>query len=65
MTNNQALDEFAESLTDKIIKAGKQDGADPLQVLRTVAKKDLRSDIIVKTGDELPDVIRKTFRTRR
>jgi hypothetical protein len=59
MTNNQALDEFAESLTDKIIKAGKQDGADPLQVLRTVAKKDLRSDIIVKTGDELPDVIRK------
>ena len=34
MTNKQAIDEFAESLTDKILKAGKQDGADPLKVLQ-------------------------------
>ena len=59
MTNNQALNEYAESLTDKILKAGKQDGADPLQVLKNVAKKDLRSDLVVRTGDELPDAIKK------
>ena len=33
MTDKQAIDEFAESLTDKILKAGKQDGR-PLQVLK-------------------------------
>jgi hypothetical protein len=59
MTNNQAYDEFAESLTDKILKAGKQDGADPLQVLKNVAKKDLRIETIIRTGDELPDAIKK------
>ena len=59
MTNKQALDEYAESLTDKILKAGKQDGADPLQVLKNVVKKDLRSDVIIRTGDELPDAIKK------
>ena len=39
MTNNQALMKYAESLTDKIIKAGKQDGADPLQVLKSMLLK--------------------------
>ena len=60
MTDKQAIDEMAESLTDKILKAGKQDGADPLQVLRNVAGKDfLRTDRIIRTGEELPDAIRK------
>jgi hypothetical protein len=60
MTNKQAIDEFAESLTDKILKAGKQDGADPLQVLKNIAGKDfLRTDRIIRTGEELPDAIRK------
>ena len=31
MTNQQAIKEYAESLTDKILKAAKQDGADPLK----------------------------------
>ena len=60
MTNKQAIDEMAESLTDKIIKAGKQDGADPLRVLQQIAGKDyLRTDGLIRTGEELPDVIRK------
>ena len=38
--------------------AGKQDGVDPLNVIRRIAK-DLRLDTLVKTGDELPATIRK------
>ncbi len=45
MTNKQAFNEFAESLTDKILKAGKQDGADPLKVLKNIAKKKLYDQI--------------------
>ena len=41
MTNKQAFNEMADALTDKIIKAGKQDGADPLRVLQRIAGKDL------------------------
>ena len=60
MTNKQAIAEYSESLTDKILKAGKQDGADPLQVLRNIAGKDfLRTDRIIRSGEELPDAIRK------
>ena len=60
MTNKQAIDEMAESLTDKILKAGKQDGADPLRQLQMIAGKDfLRTDRIIKTGEELPEAVRK------
>ena len=60
MSDKQAIDEFAESLTDKILKAGKQDGADPLMVLKNIAGKDfLRTDRIIKTGEELPSAIKK------
>ena len=59
MTNKQAFNEMADALTDKIIKAGKQDGADPLRVLQRIAGKDLlRTDKIIRTGEELPDVIK-------
>ena len=59
MTNKQAFNEMADALTDKIIKAGKQDGADPLKVLQRIAGKDLlRTDKIIRTGEELPDVIK-------
>ena len=59
MTDKQAFNEMADSLTDKILKAGKQDGADPLRVLQQIAGKEfLRTDKIVRTGEELPDVIK-------
>ena len=59
MSNEQALKEMAETTVDGILRAGKQDGADPLNVIRRIAKKDLRLDTLVRTGDELPDVIKK------
>jgi len=60
MTDKQAIDEMAEALTDKILKAGKQDGADPLRQLQAISGKEfLRTDRIIRTGEELPDAIRK------
>ena len=59
MTNQQAITEYAESLTDKILKAAKQDGADPLKQLQTISKETLRSDKLIRTGEELPDAIRR------
>ena len=59
MTNQQAIKEYAESLTDKILKAAKQDGADPLKQLQAISKETLRSDKLIRTGEELPDVIRR------
>ena len=34
MSNEQALKEMAETTVDGILRAGKQDGADPLNVIR-------------------------------
>jgi hypothetical protein len=59
MTNQQAIMEYAESLTDKILKAAKQDGADPLKQLQDISKETLRSDKLIRTGEELPDAIRR------
>ena len=60
MTNDEAIKEYAESLVDKILKVGKQDNADPLSVLKRIAGKDfLRTDKIIRTGEELPDAIKK------
>ena len=44
MTKKQAITEYAESLTDKILKSAKQDGADPLKQLQLISKDTLRSD---------------------
>jgi hypothetical protein len=59
MNNEDAFKEMAETTVDGILRAGKQDGVDPLNVIRRIAKKDLRLDTLVKTGDELPATIRK------
>ena len=59
MTDNQALEEMAESLTNKILVHTKQDGVDPLRILQNISKDTLRSDKLIRTGDELPDVIKK------
>ena len=39
MSNEQALEEMAETTVDGILRAGKQDGADPLNIIRIIAKK--------------------------
>ena len=59
MTDNQALQEMAESLTNKILVHTKQDGVDPLRILQNISKDTLRSDKLIRTGEELPDVIKK------
>ena len=59
MSNAQALDAYADSLVHKILTDGKVDGMDPLKILQQVSKNILRSDKLIKTGDELPDAIKK------
>jgi len=59
MTNTQALDAYSESLVHKILTNTKQDGVDPLKILQNVSKNQLRSDKLIKTGEELPDAIKK------
>ena len=59
MTDAQALDVMAESMVHKILINTKTDGVDPLKLLQNVAKDQLRSDKLIKTGDELPDAIKK------
>jgi hypothetical protein len=59
MTKAQAENAYAESLVHKILTNTKQDGVDPLKLLQNVSKNQLRSDKLIKTGEELPDAIKK------
>jgi len=59
MTKAQALDAYAESIVHKILTDTKVDGIDPLKSLQLVSKNQLRSDKLLKTGEELPDAIKK------
>ena len=59
MTDAQAQNAFAESLMNKILTHTKQDGIDPLKLLQQVSKNQLRSDKLIKTGEELPDAIKR------
>ena len=59
MTKEQAQNAYAESLVHKILTNTKQDGVDPLTLLQNVSKNQLRSDKLIKTGEELPDAIKK------
>jgi hypothetical protein len=59
MSTNQALDAYAESLVHKILTNTKTDGVDPLKLLKQVSKETLRSDKLIRTGEELPDAIKK------
>ena len=44
---------------NKISNTYKKDGIDPLKLLQQVSKNQLRSDKLIKTGEELPDAIKK------
>jgi len=59
MSKAQALDAKAESMVHKILIEGKIDGKDPLKQLQLISKNQLRSDKLIKTGEELPDAIKK------
>ena len=59
MSDAQALDAYADSLVHKILTNTKTDGVDPLKLLQQVSKDTLRSDKLIRTGEELPDAIKK------
>jgi hypothetical protein len=59
MTDAQAQEAYADSLVHKILTNTKQDGRDPLQLLKDISKSQLRSDKLIRTGEELPDAIKK------
>jgi len=56
---DEALKDYADILTKNIIQQGKTNADDPLATLQFIAKDILRSDELLRTGDELPDVIKK------
>ena len=58
-TQAQANKTYAESIVSKILQDGKQNAQDPLKMLQRMAKEELRSDQLLKTGEELPDAIKK------
>ena len=49
----------AEQLVKKILRDGKTNNGDPLEFLKAVSKKQLRLKDVVRTGDEMPDAIKK------
>ena len=50
---------YAESIVSKILQDGKQNAQDPLKMLQRMAKEELRSDQLLKTGEELPTAIKR------
>ena len=58
-TDAQRITEYAKTLTTKLLKDGRTNDLDPLQLLQRIGKKDLRMDKLIKTGEELPDAIKK------
>ena len=58
-TDAQRITEYAKTLTTKLLKDGKTNDLDPLQLLQRIGKKDLRMDKLIKTGEELPDAVKK------
>ena len=51
---------FAEKNVDSILAMGKTEGRDPIEILQRISKKILlNDDVMIKTGEELPLVIRK------
>ena len=60
-TNSEvAVKDFARKQIESILQRGKVDNRDPLDVLQYIARENLKmDDLVVQTGEELPDVIRK------
>ena len=55
----QGKEEVAKDMVRSILRLGKQDGYDPVRVLNEIAKKELRIDKFIATGEEIPAVIQK------
>jgi len=56
----EAIKSFAKKQVESILQRGKADGQDPLETLQFIARDNLKmDDLVVQTGEELPDVIKK------
>jgi hypothetical protein len=53
------ITKFGESLVKKMLYEGKHNNSDPLEFLKRISKQNLRLKDVVRTGDELPDAIKK------
>ena len=54
-----AIRDFARRQVESILERGKFDGKDPLEQLTFIARQNLKmDDLVVQTGEELPQVIR-------
>ena len=56
-----ATEQLAKDQVNDILRYAKTDNKDPIQILTNISKKKLRSDNLIVTGEELPDVIRKVL----
>ena len=56
-----ARSKLAKDQVNDIIEFAKTDNRDPIQTITEISKKKLRSDNVISTGEELPDVIRKVM----
>ena len=55
-----AIKDYARRQVESILERGKFDGVDPLDQLNFIARSNLKmEDLVVQTGEELPEVIRK------
>ena len=58
----QGVRRYAEKITDEILRVGKTEGRDPIEQLKYIARNKLQDKDLyetIKTGEELPDVIKK------
>ena len=58
-TLKQATEQLAKDEVNDILRFAKTDNRDPIQTLTEISKKKLKTDDVLATGEELPDVIRK------
>ena len=59
LTREQALKESARLRVEAFLTRGNYEGKDPLNALQFLSKKFLRSDDLIKTGEELPLAIKR------
>ena len=65
ITLQQAKEQLAKNQVNDMLRAAKTDNKDPIQILTEISKKKLRSDNVLVSGEELPEVIRKVLGEER
>ena len=59
LTPEQKINNYANVLVKKLLRDGKVDGDDPLEILQRIAKRDLYDEKLIRTGEELPTAIKR------